>query len=247
SLSCPLFQGDSLHETSAKAASVRSEDGGRARYQRMWMGKMTRTGLLFPEESRPAYESVPGVGGSASSSWRGSASSVSSVESSGAGSRAGSVASSIGKFFGGGLGKGRFVNKPVSATPKEDRGKATALMVLTHPELAPWHKTSIREAVGEYGIGVIFVPLFRENTAPDDEDANEEELPVLRPLDPSTMSGFTSFNALMRAASGAKKLKYGKGKEANLEEEMVLEVNVGGSGEEIVKEVVRGVKDIMAA
>jgi hypothetical protein len=78
-LSCPLFQGDSLHETSAKAASVGASrrpidddelaGTGRglneARYQRMWLSKITRTGYLFPEESRPAMssEGFTGFGG----------------------------------------------------------------------------------------------------------------------------------------------------------------------------------------
>ena len=94
SLSCPLFQGDALHESNAKAAAVgasRSDDGGRGRYQRMWLSKMTRTGLLFPEESRPANEGFSGFGGcssSASTSRRGSASSISSTTSLSGGSTA---------------------------------------------------------------------------------------------------------------------------------------------------------------
>ena len=120
-------------------------------------------------------------------------------------------------------------------------------MVLTHPELEAWHKDAIRDATGEYGIGIIFVPLFTTDAEHDDE---EDELPVLRPLDPRTISEFTSFDALRAAAGGVdggKKLKYGKGKEGNLEEEMVLEVDVGGSVEEIIEEVVRGVRDVMFA
>jgi hypothetical protein len=120
-------------------------------------------------------------------------------------------------------------------------------MVLTHPELEAWHKDAIRDATGEYGIGVIFVPLFKI----DDEYVDEEdELPVLRPLDPTTISGFTSFDALRAAAGGVEggeKLKYGEGKAGNLEEEIVLEVDVGGSVEEIIEEVVRGVRDVMSS
>jgi hypothetical protein len=266
SLSCPLFQGDSLHESSAKAAALgasRSDDGGRGRYQRMWLSKMTRTGLLFPEESRPANEGFSGFGGGSSStstSRRGSGSSISSTTSFGGGSTAGSTASSavnVGNQFmtsGGIFGTSQYINQPVFTISEEERRRKLnpALMVLTHPELEAWHKDAIRKATGEYGIGIIFVPLFKIDAEHDDEleKKGKNELPVLRPLDPTTISEFTSFDAL-RAAAGAvdgeKKLKYGKSKEGNLEEEMVLEVDVGGRVEEIIEEVVRGVRDVMFA
>lgn len=125
-----------------------------------------------------------------------------------------------------------------------------ALMVLTHPELEAWHKDTIRKATGEHGIGIIFVPLFKIDAEYDDEleKMEKDELPVLRPLDPRKMSEFTSFDAFRATAGvvdGGKKLKYGEGKEGNLEEEMVLEVDVGGSVEEIIEEVVRGVRDVI--
>ncbi len=259
SLSCPLFQGDSLHESSAKAAAVgasRSDDGGRGRYQRMWLSKMTRTGLLFPEESRPANEGFSGFGGglsATSTSRRGSGSSISSTTSFGGGSTAGSTASSavdVGNqstTSGGIFGTSQYINKPVFAISEEERRRKLnpALMVLTHPELEAWYKDGIRKATGEYGIGIIFVPLFKIDAEHDDE---LDELPVLRPLDPRTISEFTSFDALRAAAGGVdsgKKLKYGKGKEGNLKEEIVLEVDVGGSVEEIIEEVLRGVRDVM--
>ena len=266
SLSCPLFQGDSLHESNAKAAAVgtsRSNDGGRGRYQRMWFSKMTRTGLLFPEESRPATEEFSGFGGglsSASTSRRGSGSSVSSTVSFGAGSTDGSTASSavdVGNrsmILGDISGTSGYINQPVlTASEEEKRRKGNpALMVLTHPELEAWHKDAIREVTGEYGIRIIFVPLFRSNAEHDDEleERGSEELPVLRPLDPRMTSGFTSFDALRAAAGGVddgKHLKYGKGKKGNLEEEIMLEVDVRGSVEDIIDEVVRGVRDIMSA
>jgi hypothetical protein len=266
SLSCPLFQGDSLHESSAKAAAVgasRSDDGGRGRYQRMWLSKMTRTGLLFPEESRPANEGFSGFGGGASStstSRRGSGASISSTTSFGGGSTAASTASSavgVGNQLmtsGGIFGTSQYINQPVFTISEEEgrRKSNPALMVLTHPELEAWHKDAIRKAIGEYGIGIIFVPLFKIDAEHDDEleKIGEDELPVLRPLDPRTISGFTSFDALRAVAGGVdggKKLKYGKGKEGNLEEEMVLEVDVGGNVEEIIEEVVRGVRDVMFA
>ena len=123
-------------------------------------------------------------------------------------------------------------------------------MVLTHPELEAWHKDAIRKTTGEYGIGIIFVPLFKIDTEHDDglKTEEEDEFPVLRPLDPRTISGLTSFDALRATAEGVdggKKLKYGKGKEGYLEEEMVLDVDVEGNVEEIIEEVVRGVRDVM--
>ena len=266
SLSCPLFQGDSLHESSAKAAVVgasRSDDGGRGRYQRMWLSKMTRTGLLFPEESRPANEGFSGFGGGSSStstSRRGSESSISSTTSFGGDSTAGSMASSavdVGDRFMTSesiFGTSQYINRPVFTTSEEERRRKLnpALMVLTHPELEAWHKDAIRQATGKYGIGIIFVPLFKISAEHDDEldEKEEDELPVLRPLDPRAISGFTSFDAFRAGeggVDGGKKLKYGKGKEGKLEEEMVLEVDVRGSVEEIIEEVVRGVRDVMFA
>ena len=146
----------------------------------------------------------------------------------------------------------QYINQPV-LTMSEEEGRRKlnpALMVLTHPELEAWYKDAIRRAVGEYGIGIIFVPLFKVDAEHGDESEEgvEDELPVLRPLDPGTISGFTSFDALRATAGGVnrgKTLKYGKGKEGNLEEEMVLEVDVAGSVEEIIEEVVRGVRDVM--
>ena len=262
SLSCPLFQGDSLHESSAKAAAVgasRSDDGGWGRYQRMWMSKMTRTGLLFPEESRPANEGFSGFGNgpsSTSTSRRGSGSSISSMTSFSGESTTGSTVSSAvdgGNQFttsGGIFGTNQYINRPVFTTSEEERCRTLnpALMVLTHPELEAWHKDAIRKATGEYGIGIIFVPLFKIDAEHDElERERTDELPVLRPLDPSIISRFTSFDALRVAASvdGGKKLKYGKGKKGNLEEEMVLDVDVGGNVEDIIDEVVSGVRDVM--
>lgn len=146
---------------------------------------------------------------------------------------------------GGIFGTSQFSNQPVlTSCEEESRRKLNpALMVLTHPELEAWHKDAIRKATGKYGIGIIFVPLFRTDAEHDDE------LPVLRPLDPRTISGFTSFDAHRAAGGGVddgKILEYGKGKEGNMEE-MVLEVDVRGSVEEIIEEVVRRVRDVMFA
>ncbi len=125
-------------------------------------------------------------------------------------------------------------------------------MVLTHPDLEAWHKDAIRKAIGEYNIGIIFVPLFKVVAEHDDEleEKEKDELPVLRPLDPRAISGFTNFDALRAIAGsvdGGKKLKYGNGKEGNLEEEMVLEVDIEGRVEVIIEEVVRGAIDVMSA
>ena len=150
------------------------------------------------------------------------------------------------------LGTSQYVNQPVLTISEEGRKLNPALMVLTHPELEAWHKDTIRKATGGYGIGIIFVPLFKIDAEHDDEmeRKGKDELPVLRPSDPSTISGFTSFDTLTAAAGGVdggKKLKCGKGKGGNLDEEMVLEVDVGRSIEEIIEEVVRGVRDVVFA
>ncbi|RYP66004.1 hypothetical protein DL769_006161 [Monosporascus sp. CRB-8-3] len=219
-LSCPLFQGDSLHETCAKAASVgapRGPTGGdgdeqaaafganEARYQRMWLSKMTRTGRLFPEESRLANEGFSGFGGASSTpmSRRGSSSSVASASSSS--DAAVSTSSTASSFVSSGMPTTKYVNKPPTSTLSEDekqRKANAALVVVTHPDLENWHKDSIRRAVGEYGIGVIFVPLY------------DEELPALKPLDPKTMTNFASPGSF-----GTAKMATG----ATLDEEIVFE------------------------
>lgn len=267
SLSCPLFQGDSLHESSAKAAAVgasRSDDGGKARYQRMWLSKMTRTGLLFPDESRPANEGFSGFGGASSSgstSRRGSGSSISSVTSlvsSSSTAEPSALTPSVdvaSQFMtsGGVLGKNKYVNQPVFTVPENERRRKAnpALMVLTHPALEPWHKDAIRQATSEYGIGIIFVPLFRteaEQVGAGDIEGEEKELPVLRPLDPRMIKAFSSFDAFRAATGGGASesmLKYGHGRAGCLEEEIMLEVDVRGNVEETIEEVVRGARNVM--
>jgi hypothetical protein len=255
-LSCPLFQGDSLHESSAKAASVgasRSEDGGRGRYQRMWLNKMTRTGLLFPDESKPANEGFSSTSSglsstSTSTSRRGSASSISSTNSSIVGSMSGSTVDDGNPLINAGdiSSSGQYINQSVFAISKEERSRKLnpALMVLTHPDLDTWHKDTIRKAMGEYGIGIIFVPLGKTNSDLEDEE------PPLRLLDPSVVSEFTSFDALKAAAGLAgdgKNSKYGFGKKSNLDEEMVLKIDVGASVEDLIEDIVNGVKDVMAS
>lgn len=243
-LSCHLFQGDSLHETSAKAASVgapsrtRGADGdeqvaasgaNEARYERMWLSKMTRTGYLFPEASRPATDIFAGFGGASSStSRRGSGSSIASASS--LSDASGSIASITGSSVFSSAPTMKYVNKPPVITLSEEdkfHNSNPALMVVTHPSLEQWHKDSIRKALGEYGIGIIFVPLDEEN-----------DLPVLKPLDPRTMTSFPSSGSLgaARKVSGA-----------TLNEEIVLSVNVEARVEDLIEEVVNGVRDIMSS
>ncbi|KAG8531168.1 uncharacterized protein KY384_004526 [Bacidia gigantensis] len=276
SLSCPLFQGDSLHETAARASIVGvpkrpthaskpnpnpvghdvEEDGGsggtsganEGRYQRMWLSKMTRTGLLFPEESRAAAAEFSGFGGTSSTgtSRRGSSSSVASMASSdgdagGSGVSGGSSAVGVGS----GVQTQKFVNRPPVAVLSDDerlRKANPALMVVTHPELEEWHRECIRKSVGEYKIGVIFVPLFVEEGLRDgdgvlEEEEEEEELPVLKPFDPSGIANFTSLGDF-----GAAKMDRAK----TLDEEIVLKVDVEAKVEELIEEIVEGVRDIMS-
>ncbi|KAK0864239.1 hypothetical protein LTS02_006063 [Friedmanniomyces endolithicus] len=240
-LGCPLFQGDSLHETAAKAASVGApapiggSSGGRdappssganePRYQRMWLSKMTRTGLLFPDESRPANSGFVGFGGSssASTSRRGSASSMDSVSDANR-----SVFSDGSSVLSPPTIDKPYINKPPTATyPEEARLRKAnpALLVVTHPGLHSWHKTCIRMAVGEYGIGVIFVPL--------DEDA---EPPMLRMLDPQTMTSFTSLSEFSKAQTAVQR---------DWSDEIVLNVDIEATVSDISEEIISGVQEIM--
>ncbi|KAK2024755.1 hypothetical protein LX32DRAFT_643346 [Colletotrichum zoysiae] len=263
-LACPLFQGDSLHETAAKAANLGASRGpagaaaadngacpgpNEGRYQRMWLSKMTRTGLLFPEESRPANEGFSGFGGasSTSTSRRGSGSSVASASSDAlAAASTASIASSF-TSSGGGVPPpppptAKYINKPVTSAPLPDdellRRANPALMVVTHPELERWHKDCIRKTVGEYRIGVIFVPLGESDD--DDDDDDDDELPVLKPLDPRTMTSFASLGPFVASGTGS-----GRGGGGSLEEEMVLRVNVDADVEHLIEEIVDGVREIM--
>lgn len=262
-LSCPLFQGDSLHESSAKAASLGTSRAGpaasssaaggdavsgsvgpnEARYQRMWLSKMTRTGLLFPDESRPANQGFSGFGGtsSTSTSRRGSVSSVASESSDAAASDASSL--SMSHVAGSGSGSGgagapstpSYVNRPTFAfaLPEREflRRDNPALMVLTHPELERWHKICIKKTVGEYGIGVLFVPLY------DDDD-----FPQLRVLDPRMMTSFASFGTNY---NGTTQRVASSSSSDGLAADDVLPVDIYGDVEAITEEIVQGARDAM--
>lgn len=238
-LACPLFQGDSLHETSARAAShvgirtavpARNDGSGqgqasvepnRERYQRMWLSKMTRIGHLFPGESRPATEGFSGFGGGAPAPVFGSTSASSSRSNVNSLIPTGAI-----------LGTTTYVHKPPpTAALSEDkklRSANPALMVVTHPVLEQWHKDSIRHVVGEHGIGVVFVPL--------DED---QELPALKPLDPRTMTNFASLGSF----GNAKKVTVG----TNLDDEIVLVIDTKAKVEDLIEDIILGVQDIMSA
>jgi len=224
SLACPLFQCDSLHETSAKAAGLGGAEPNEARYQRMWLSKMTRTGLLFPEESRPATEGFSGFGGASSSS----SASMSRRSSGSSASFVSSIASSIGSTGVPPVDVG-YINKPPAMALTETnrlRKENRALMVVTHPTLEQWHRDSIRKAVGEYGIGIVFVPL---------EGTDSDELPVLKPLDPRTMASFPSLGSSSSAMRAA----------PTLEDEIVLKVNVEAKIEDLAEDIIDGVGEII--
>ncbi|KAK0641936.1 hypothetical protein B0T16DRAFT_336663, partial [Cercophora newfieldiana] len=245
-LHCTLLQGDSIHKSSAKAASIStSGEPNEARYQRMWLSKMTRTGDLFPDESRPATEGFSGFGGtsSTSTSRRNSVSSIASATSSTSSAPLPSSpytpssqppARPITSTFQseGSVVKGA-LNTVFTLSEEERRRRANpALMVLTHPPLEPWHKLAIRNSVSPYGIGIIFVPLYAE----EDED---EELPVLRPLDPSTMLSFpTSFGRF----GGETNREKGWG---TLDREMKIKIDVDADVEARTAEIIRLVADVM--
>jgi hypothetical protein len=122
----------------------------------------------------------------------------------------------------------KFVNRPpASIFGLSDKEKARkenkALMVVTHPDLEAWHKESIRKAVGDYGIAVIFVPLG---------ERQEEELPVLKPLDPKTMTCFEPF------AEMGKRTR-------TLDEEIVVRLDGNGNVEDTIEDIVSEVKEIL--
>lgn len=242
---CPLFQGDSLHETAAKAASVGAPahatsthlererevlptpGANESRYQRMWLSKMTRTGLLFPESSRPANSGFAGSGGTSSSSGssrRGSGSSVDSMTDE-TGSSASSIAS-LNVMQSAAVAK-PYINKPPAPySSVGGPGQSNAvLMVLTLPILLDWHRRCIRAAVKDYSIGMVFVPL----------DVRPEP-PMLKVLDPRTM---TTFSAISDASVGRMKAW------PDWSEEVVLEVDVEARVETIAEEIVEGVLQIV--
>jgi hypothetical protein len=204
---------------------------------------MTRTGDLFPEESRPATEGFSGFGGtsSTSTSRRGSVSSVASGHSSSS-----SAPNSASPYIASSQPPARPITSTFQTETSAPKGLAVftlsekerqrranpALMVLTHPELEPWHKLAIRNAVSPYGIGIIFVPLYAEAE-------EEDELPVLRPLDPLTMSSFpVSFG---NSQAEAKKER-GWG---TLNREMKVRIDVDADVEAKTAEIIELVREVM--
>ncbi len=174
--------------------------------------------------SSEGFSAFGGTSTFASTSRRSSASTIASSASDAAVSTS-SVASCL---MSSGPQTAKFVNRPpISIFTLSDKEKARkenkVLMVVTHPGLEAWHKDSIRKGVGEYGIVVIFVPLG---------ERQEEELPVLKPLDLRTM---TSFGTLA-----------GMGKRARtLDEEIVVRVNGSGNVEDTIEDIFRDVKEIL--
>lgn len=265
SLSCSLYLGDAVHESSAKAANVGStrlapegtaipttsdasdttgqasstptSGPNKARYQRMWLSKLTRTGLLFPEESRPATEGFSGFSGSVSpSASRRSASSVGSVVSSHGSADSSSPVQSTKNTLPYSPSSSS-INTVFTISEKERLRRANpVLMVLTHPELELWHRSAIRSTVGEYGIGIIFVPLYEE----DIEDIHrvntaEEDSPVLQPLDPSTMTAFPSSTGWTRET----------GKIGCLDRELKVDIDTHADVEGIIAQIIQGVRGII--
>lgn len=252
SLSCPLLQGESFHDSSAKAANVGSSriqvaalanppKPNSARYQRLWLSKLTRTGLLFPEESRPANEGFSGFGGmsSTSTSRRGSTSSVSvdsgssilsasSSQRDSDSSRSNNPPPPPAKPF--------FVEPAVQnavftiSEVERRRRENPALMVLTHPDLEPWHRLALRQAVGDYGIGIIFAALE------DYEEESDDDLPILRPLDPRTMSSFP-------ASCG--RLDSSRRIEPSLDKEMNITIDLDADIDSKTEKIIQGARDIM--
>lgn len=125
-------------------------------------------------------------------------------------------------------------------------------MVLTHPELEEWHKLAIRRAVGEYRIGVVFVPLYAEvgdedeavEVIQEEEEEDEDELPILRPLDPRTM---TSFGALVGGGMGREREVKVEDEGWSAEKEVKLRIDVNVGVEDMIVEIVEGVRGVIGA
>jgi hypothetical protein len=110
------------------------------------------------------------------------------------------------------------------------RRENPALMVLTHPDLEPWHKLALRKAVGDYGIGIIFSPLE------DYGEESDDDLPILRPLDPRTMSSFpASFDHL----DTSRRI------EPSLDREMNITIDLDADIDSKTEEIIQGARDIM--
>ena len=97
-------------------------------------------------------------------------------------------------------------------------------MVLTHPLLEGWHKSCLRQCLGEYDIGVLFVPL--------DADA---EPPVLQVLSPLMATNFKSFSELRRAAK------------PDWSGEVVVSVDVDAAVDALAVDISRKVNEIVDA
>ena len=92
--------------------------------------------------------------------------------------------------------------------------------------------------MGDYGIGVIFVPLEDEHEDEDEKEGDEEDLPVLRPLDPTTMMSFpASFGTFSNKSRGWR----------SLDGEMKLRIDVSADVEAKTAEIIEGVMDVMGA
>ncbi|KAH8669016.1 hypothetical protein BX600DRAFT_266347 [Xylariales sp. PMI_506] len=249
-LSSPFHIGDSTHDSSAKAAEFGGSEPNEGRYRRMWLSKMTRTGYLFPEESRPINEGFSGFGGgrsSTSTSRRGSASSIDSsssnpwprsasnrVPEAGSASQPPTRLETSTSQFG---ASSSAIHADIALPESELLKRANpVLMVLTHPKIEEWHKLAIRAAVGEYNIGVIFVPLDKR-TEEEREEEEEEELPILRPLDPRTMTSFPA-----SSPGGFTKMARGWG---NLDEEMKLRIDTEADVAGVTDEIIEGVRDVI--
>lgn len=235
-LACPYYMGDSLHHSSAKAASVGTtpfSGPNEARYQRMWLSKMTRTGILFPEESKPATDDFKGFGGtsSTSTSRRGSASSISSTSSTAVSHN--SLASSRNDFSTGAEAPSTGSNTlfTVSELAKL-RQKNPILMVLAHPDLEKWNISAIRKSLSDFRIGVILVPLDQEQ----DEDEEDDDPPLLQPLDPARLTSFSASFAAMTLPSV---------KRNTLDQEIKINVETTADVEKTIRDIVVGIKDVI--
>lgn len=87
--------------------------------------------------------------------------------------------------------------------------------------------------MGDYGIGVIFIPLYDEGD--EDEADEEEDPPILRPLDPTRLSFPPTVGTSFGRARGW----------GSLDDEMKLNIDVNADVEGKTFEIIEGVTHVM--
>jgi hypothetical protein len=107
-----------------------------------------------------------------------------------------------------------YVNKPpaMSFQSRQSSEDNRLVLVVTHPKLDDWHRSCIQNTLGD------FVPL--------DED---DDLPVLKPLDPTTIMSFDQLSQVHRGESAT----------------FTLRVETDGTVKEIIYQIVLEINEFL--